>query len=109
MTTVLSFSGLVKYTVCGDNSQIVSFLLQDTQIKEFLLKDSIDNLQEITCSDSIEKKPSKIQDIRKDKQRIDFTFLLKDSSLDSIKMNMDFVLRVVDVLSLIALDKEVYI
>ena len=107
MTTVFTkIAGLSeRYTVCGDNLDVFSSLLKDVQIKEFLSKDS-DNLLEITCSDSIEKKPSRIQDIRKDKQEIVFTFLLNDKDL--IRKNMEFVLRVVDVLSLIALDKDVF-
>lgn len=108
MTSVLSFSGLKKekYTVFGDNLQVLSLLIQDSEVKEFLLQDTQEVLQEIICSDYTEKRPSEIQDIKKDRQILDFTFILKDSF--DIKKNMDFVLRIVDVLSEIELSKEVF-
>lgn len=120
MTGVLTFSGLRKdvYTVVGDNLQVFSSLLSNSDIKKDLNEfaglsatgEGIPGnylLEEIICSDSCSSKPSRIEDLKND-LTLSFTFKVSQDQ-DEIDKMISFVFTVVDTVSSIVLTRDVII
>lgn len=118
MTGILTFSSLRKdvYTVVGDNLQVFSSLLLNSEIKSRLNEfaglsmngDGVPGdylLEEMICSDSCSKKPSAAEDLKRDLV-LSFTFRLCKSQ-DEIDKMISFCLAVVDEVSSIVLTKDV--